>query len=71
MLILKSCILSAVCGPHIINVNSTEDDEITELSGVGFEVSTAVITISWNLTSCSPVDVYQHFRGIYCLHLQE
>jgi hypothetical protein len=28
------------------------------------------ITILWDLMSCSLVDGYQGFRGMYCLHLQ-
>jgi hypothetical protein len=27
--------------------------------------------VFWDVTSCSLVDLYQIFRGIYCLHLQD
>jgi hypothetical protein len=28
-------------------------------------------TIIWDVTSCSLVEVHQHFGGMYCLHLQD
>jgi hypothetical protein len=40
---------------------------------VGFEVLTAVSTkmvVFWVATPCSLVEVYQRFRGPYCLHHQ-
>jgi hypothetical protein len=40
---------------------------------VGFEVLTAVSTkmaVFWVVTQCSLVEVYQRFRGPWCLHLQ-
>jgi hypothetical protein len=40
---------------------------------VGFEVLTAVGTkmaVLWVVAPCSPVEVYQRFRGPFCLHHQ-
>jgi hypothetical protein len=41
---------------------------------VGFEVLTAVSTkmaVFWVVAQCSLVEVYQRFRGPWCLHHQE
>lgn len=30
-----------------------------------------MITVFWGVTAYNLVDVYQHFRGLYCLNLQD
>jgi hypothetical protein len=40
---------------------------------IGVEILTAVTmknTIFWDGTMCSPVQVHQHFGGMYCLHFK-
>jgi hypothetical protein len=34
------------------------------------KVSVLEGTVFWNVASCTPLDVYWHFRGTHCLHLQ-
>jgi hypothetical protein len=46
---------------------------VKQKSVVGFEVLTAVSTkmaVFWVVAPCSPVEVYQRFRGPCCLHHQ-
>jgi hypothetical protein len=31
---------------------------------------TMMSTIFWDVTPCSPAEVYEHVRGTYCFHLQ-
>jgi hypothetical protein len=33
-------------------------------------VETTRIAIFWSVIPCSLIDVYRHFGGAYCLHLQ-
>jgi hypothetical protein len=39
---------------------------------VGFDILRLVTvnTVFWDVMPCVPVEVHQHFREMYCLHLQ-
>lgn len=40
---------------------------------VRFTVLTVVTTknnVVWNVMPCNDVEIYQYFKGTYCLHLQ-
>jgi hypothetical protein len=81
----SSCIqLQYFKGPKLSQIKASRCDLIHFLSGahtsfqnskqpVGFEVFTAVITnssVSWNVTSCSPLRVNWCFTGTYRLYFQ-
>jgi hypothetical protein len=56
-----------------IKYGTTQVTVSNPVNCVGFEVLTVVVmksTILWDVTSCSPLRVNQHFGGTYCHQLQ-
>jgi hypothetical protein len=55
----------------VLELRQSQPGEKLHSGSVGFEVLTVVSTkmaVFWVVAPCSPVEVYQCFRGPCCLH---